>query len=168
MLTSSLFHVPTIVFLLGAATPSLALDIPTMKEQMMKEHAALRTFHVPSIANLFAEDGVYCLESACFNGKKEIEEAMQGFSLIASISCDTGEYNNCFFLPNINKAACRFTCFGSLVDNPSCVTDGWHGIYTYEWNDAGKLIRAENFGSEDSLTIALATCMPDMKPSKEM
>jgi hypothetical protein len=173
MLTS-LFHIPTIVFLLAAAVPSLALDIPTMKELIMKEHETLRPFHAPSFMSLWAEDGTFCFESACHNGKKEIQEVVEEFSFFAFLSCDTDELRNCFFLPNINKAACRFTCFGSLVDNPSCVTDAWNGIITYEWNDAGELIRVDDFFSEDSFTNTLAACMSDkktdemMKPSKEM
>jgi hypothetical protein len=173
---ASLFHVPTIVFLLAAAVPSLALDVSTMKELIIKEIEALRPFHIPSFMNLFAEDGTFCIESECYNGKKEIEEAMEGFAFIASLSCDTKnakDLRNCFYLPNINKAACSFACFGNLKENPSCVTDAWHGIITYEWNDAGELIRIDDFFSEDDFQIAFAVCMPDkktdeMKPSKEM
>ena len=101
---------------------------------------------------------------------------MEEFTFIAALSCDTQQdLHNSFYLPNINKAAIRFTCFGSLVDNPSCVSDAWHGIATFEWNDAGKLVSMNMFGSgEDSLTIALSACMADkktdemMKPSKAM
>ncbi len=164
-----LFHVPTIVFLLAAAVPSLALDIPAMKELIIKEHNTFRPFRVQSFMGLWAEDGTFCFDLTCVKGKKEIQETMEEFTFIAALSCDTQDLQNSFYLPNINKAAIRFTCFGSPVDNPSCVTNGWHGIYTYEWNDAAKLIREENFLSEDSLTLALASCMPpDMKPSKEM
>jgi hypothetical protein len=177
MLTS-LFHVPTIVFLLVAAVPSLALDVSTIKELIIKQYETFRPYHLPSFMGLWAEDGTtedgtICTESACHNGKKEIEEVMEGFTFIASLSCDITDLRNCFYLPNINKAACRFACVANLKDSPSCVTDAWHGIRTYEWNDAEELIRLDEFFSEDDLSIALAACMPDektdeMKPSKEM
>jgi hypothetical protein len=123
---------------------------------------------------LWAEDGTFCIKSACYNGKKEIEEVMEGFAFLASISCDTKNFHKCFYLPNINKAACRFACVQNLKGSPSCVTDAFvHGIRTYEWNNAEELICLDEFFSQDDLNIALAACMPDKetdeaKPSKEM
>jgi hypothetical protein len=173
IMLTSLFHVPAVVFLLAAAVPSLALDIPTMKELIIKEYETLHPYHVPSIMSLWADDGTFCIESKCYNGQKELEEVMEKFDFIESFSCDIKDLRNCFYLPNINKAACRFTCFVNLMDNPSCISDAWHGIRTLEWNVFGELIRIDEFFSEDDVNIALAGCMPDkktdeMKPSKEM
>jgi hypothetical protein len=165
---ASLFHVPTIVFLLAAAVPSLALDVSTMKELLIKEYETMRPYHLPSFMSLWAEDGTFCIESACYNGKKEIEEAMEGFAFVGSLSCDIKDLRNCFYLPNINKAACRTTCFVNLKDNPSCATDDWHGILTWEWNDVGEMIRKEDFFSEDDFMNSFAACMPDKEKTDEM
>lgn len=109
--------------------------------------------------DLWADGGTFCVPGGCSTGKEEIEDAAQEFAIVASFSCDIED----FFLPGLNKAAFRFSCFVVLKDNPSCVTDPFVGISVYEWNDAGELVRIEDFYSDEQYEESLAPCTRQQK-----
>mmetsp|Transcript_23196 Transcript_23196/g.39650 ORF Transcript_23196/g.39650 Transcript_23196/m.39650 type:complete len:183 (+) Transcript_23196:163-711(+) len=150
-----------LTFLGASCTITSALDKATMETLIQKE---LDTFHPWSLSAFMElwsqeEEGTLCLEDRCLSGLEDIEEFMSGFSNLLSETCDMQE--ECYFMEGINKAACRFSCLVTLRDNPGCVSDPSNGIVVYEWNDDGRLVRMEDFLSNEAFSEAVAPCIKE-------
>lgn len=134
-----------------------ALDAATMKALIQKELDSLRPWSTSAFMQLWAEGGTLCLEDGCYEGLESIEEVMSGFDYLSSMSCDI--LGECYFLEKINKAGCRFSCVASLKENPGCVSDHSRGVITYEWNDAGLIVRVDDFWPDLMFAESLIPCM---------
>ena len=148
------------LLLLSVLSLGSTLDIPTMKSLIQKEFDSLRSFDPLVSMELLAPNATMCFDTGCANETDQIHAALERFAIFSSMSVETNRLQTCYFLPEVNKAACSMAVHGVLKSNPGCVTDGFHGVVEFEWNEEGKIVRLDNFFKDADVKKAVGDCTP--------